>query len=99
MRQILKEMDGVRRGLRPDELAYLKRSVLQQEALAYESLEQKASFLLQLLTRELQPDYVARQQSLVRELSLAQLKRTAERWLERDDMVIVIVGDRRNNFV
>ena len=59
IRQFLKEMDNYRKsGPTPVELAYMRSAVSQQDALSYETLGQKAGFLLQMVMYDLKPDYV-----------------------------------------
>lgn len=76
------------------ELAYLRSSYSQQDALAYETLSNKAGFLLQLAMMELSPDYLAQQQEIVSKVDAGTLTKLAQQWLDPSDMVIVVVGDK-----
>jgi zinc protease len=96
IRQFLKEMDGYRAsGPTPVELAYMRSAVSQQDALSYETLGQKAGFLLQMIMYDLKPDYVQAQNNLIKTVSPETLKASAARWLDPADMVIVVVGDKQ----
>jgi zinc protease len=96
IRQFLKEMDGYRAsGPTPVELAYMRSAVSQQDALSYETLGQKAGFLLQMIMYDLKPDYVQAQNQLIKTVSPETLKASAARWLDPADMVIVVVGDKQ----
>ncbi|MGY3903133.1 M16 family metallopeptidase [Aeromonas lusitana] len=96
IRQFLKEMDGYRAsGPTPVELAYMRSAVSQQDALSYETLAQKAGFLLQMIMYDLKPDYVLAQSKLIKTVSPETLKASAARWLDPADMVIVVVGDKQ----
>lgn len=96
IRQFLKEMDGYRAsGPTPVELAYMRSAVSQQDALSYETLGQKAGFLLQMIMYDLKPDYVQAQSQLIKTVSPETLKASAARWLDPADMVIVVVGDKQ----
>lgn len=96
IRQFLKEMDGYRgSGPTPVELAYMRSAVSQQDALSYETLAQKAMFLLQMIMYDLKPDYVLDQSKLIKTVSPEVLKASAARWLDPADMVIVVVGDKQ----
>lgn len=75
------------------ELAYLKTAFSQQDALAYETLGQKAGFLLDLAVRGDQPDYVTRQQQTVQAVSQAALQYQAARWFAPEKLIMVVVGD------
>lgn len=76
------------------ELAYLRSSYSQQDALAYETLGDKAGFLLQLAMMKLSPDYLAKQQQIVAKVSQEKLTEIAKQWLDPKEMVIVVVGDK-----
>lgn len=96
IRQFLKEMDNYRAsGPTPVELAYMRSAVSQQDALSYETLGQKAGFLLQMIMYDLKPDYVQAQSKLIKTVSPETLKASAARWLDPADMVIVVVGDKQ----
>ncbi|MGL5774123.1 MAG: M16 family metallopeptidase, partial [Aeromonas veronii] len=96
IRQFLKEMDNYRKsGPTPVELAYMRSAVSQQDALSYETLGQKAGFLLQMVMYDLKPDYVQAQNNLIKTVSPEALKASAARWLNPADMVIVVVGDKQ----
>ena len=96
IRQFLKEMDNYRKsGPTPVELAYMRSAVSQQDALSYETLGQKAGFLLQMVMYDLKPDYVQAQNNLIKTVSAETLKASAARWLDPAEMVIVVVGDKQ----
>ncbi|MGB5855206.1 MAG: pitrilysin family protein [Oceanisphaera sp.] len=76
------------------ELAYLRSSYSQQDALAYETLSNKAGFLLQLAMMELSPDYLEQQQKIVSDVDAKALTKLAKQWLNPSNMVIVVVGDK-----
>ncbi|MGL5598478.1 MAG: M16 family metallopeptidase [Aeromonas sp.] len=96
IRQFIKELDAYRTsGPTPVELAYMRSAVSQQDALSYETLGQKAGFLLQMVMYDLKPDYVQAQNALINTVSPEVLKASAARWLNPADMVIVVVGDKQ----
>ena len=97
IRQFLKEMDNYRKnGPTPVELAYMRSAVSQQDALSYETLGQKAGFLLQMIMYDLKPDYVQAQNNLIKTVSAETLKASAARWLDPTEMVIVVVGTSKS---
>lgn len=96
IRQVLKELEQYRKaGPSAKEMDYLRSAVTQQDALAYETLDQKAGFLLQMIMYQLGPDFVARQSEIIKSITPQALKAQAERWLDPAQMVIVVVGDRQ----
>lgn len=96
IRQVLLELEKYRKeGPSAKEMDYLRSAVTQQDALSYETLDQKAGFLLQMIMYQLGPDFVARQGEIIKSIKPQALKALAERWLDPGQMVIVVVGDRK----
>lgn len=92
---ILDELSRFRdEGPTAEELAYLRSTFSQQDALSYESLGKKAGFLLQLAMLELAPDYLSEQQKIVSEVDAAALTALAREWLDNKELVILVVGDK-----
>ncbi|MCD8548561.1 MAG: hypothetical protein LRY38_09175, partial [Aeromonadaceae bacterium] len=73
----------------------LQQALPLQDAMAYETLGQKAGFLIQLLLDDLPADTARRQQTLLAGLTLPPLQQAASRWLDPAQMVIVVVGDAK----
>ncbi|MGL5286204.1 MAG: M16 family metallopeptidase [Aeromonas sp.] len=95
IRQIMQEFKKYRsQGPSANEMAYLRSAVTQQDALSYETLDQKAGFLLQLVVYGLDPDVVNQQGKIITDVSAKDLKALANEWLDPAKMVIVVVGDR-----
>ena len=95
IKNILQEFETFKdEGPSDKELAYLRSSYSQQDALAYETLGDKAGFLLQLAMMKLSPDYLVKQQEIVAKVSQEKLTELAKQWLDPKDMVIVVVGDK-----
>ena len=92
---ILAEFSRFReQGPSQEELSYLRSSYSQQDALSYETLGNKAGFLLQLAMMQLSPDYLNEQQQIVADIDSKALTELAEQWLDPSDMVVVVVGDK-----
>ncbi|MCC4265725.1 insulinase family protein [Oceanimonas baumannii] len=95
LQEILEEMTlFAAKGPTAEELAYLKSSYSQQDALSYETLGKKAGFLLNLAMLELSPDYLTKQQQIVANVDAATLTEQAKKWLDPTKMVIVVAGDK-----
>ncbi len=96
LRQLLRVMGDYRHhGPDGKELTYLKSAFLRQDALSYETLGQKANFLLDMAINKNSADYVLTQQAKVAAVSQPQLQQQAMRWLNQDQMIIVVVGDAK----
>ncbi|PQA89290.1 M16 family metallopeptidase [Hyphococcus luteus] len=93
--EFFKELDAYRKdGATDEELAFAKNSIVQREALAYETPGKKIGFLSNMLTFDLEPDFVDDQRAALNAMILADVKFLARQYLDKDDMIVVIVGDR-----
>ena len=74
----------------------MRSAVSQQDVLSYETLGQKAGFLLQMIMYDLKPDYAA-QNNLIKTVSPETLKAEVQPagW-DPAEMVIVVVGDKQS---
>lgn len=89
--QLLQEYAG--KGPTEAELKQMQQALPLQDAMAYETLGQKAGYLMQLLLDDLPADTARRQQARLAGLDLPPLQQAAARWLDPAQMVIVVVGD------
>lgn len=94
MVEFLNEIEHYQRsGMTQEELVFLKNAYSQSDALNYETPRQKAGFLIRLLSLNLAQDYAAKQQAIIQKITLDELNKLAKKWLDKDTMDIVIVGD------
>lgn len=92
--EIYKEIKNYyEKGMTPEELATMKLSVNQSDALKYETSFAKAGFLGRIQRYNLPVDYVAQQTKIVNTVTLEDLNGVIKKYLNPDQMVIVIVGD------
>ncbi|PTT45606.1 hypothetical protein, partial [Aeromonas sp. HMWF014] len=69
--------------------------VLNRQALDYETLPQEGEYMLPILLAQWPQDYVEQRVRTVSQLSTLTLRDLARRWLDPDDMVILVVGDAK----
>lgn len=81
-------------GITDDELAFMKSSIGQREALSYESPFQKASFLRRIITYNLDEDYTSKQNNILQQMTKKEIDLLAAKYLNPDQMNIVVVGDK-----
>ena len=81
-------------GITAEELAFTQSSIGQSEALDYETPGQKASLLQQIITYDLQSDFVRRQQQLISGLTQERVNALARTHLPIENMIILVVGDK-----
>ncbi|MBI1221483.1 MAG: insulinase family protein [Bacteroidetes bacterium] len=83
-------------GMTPEELNSMKHSINQSDALKYETSFEKAGFLANILRNDLPKDFVSQQTALVNSVTLTDLNAVVKKYLNPDQMIIVIVGDERD---
>jgi zinc protease len=98
VKEFMSEIKNYRNGATDDELQFLQASVGQQDALRYETAQQKAAFLGRLLEYDLPNDYVRQQSEILKALKREDLQASAQKYLPADNMYIVVVGDRAKSF-
>ncbi|GAB2460861.1 peptidase M16 [Hymenobacter qilianensis] len=95
VKEFVKEIDDYRKkGITDEELEFLKSSVGQNDALRYETGQQKAAFLGRLLEYDLTPDYLKKQTDILKGLTKEDVKASAEKYLPLESMVLVVTGDK-----
>ncbi|MGY3961684.1 M16 family metallopeptidase [Aeromonas popoffii] len=96
LQQILQELDKYQRqGPTRLEVRTLREGVLNRQALDYETLPQEVEYMLPILLAQWPQDYVEQRVRTVSQLSTLTLRDLARRWLDPDDMVILVVGDAK----
>jgi zinc protease len=98
VKEFMSEITNYPIGISDDELAFLQSSVGQNDALRYETGQQKAGFLARLVEYNLDPNYVQQQSTLLKALKKDDVQASAKQYLPADKMYIVVVGDRAKAF-
>lgn len=91
MSEMKRYADG---GMTADELTFTKSSLGQGDALKFEAPLQKATFLKRLLDYNLDGTYVKQQNSILQNVTLAELNGLAKKKYNYNNVNIVIVGDK-----
>jgi len=82
------------KGITEIELEQIKKTYYLREALKYESLEQKCSYLWRILYFNLDKDYLNQQQKILNEISKQEIDNLAKKYLNYNKMIILVVGDK-----
>lgn len=82
-------------GITNEELTFMKSSIGQREALSYESPFQKASFLRNLITYDLDNDFKQKQNEILQSMTKKEIDLLASKHLNPKMMNIVVVGDKK----
>lgn len=80
-------------GVSDDELAFTRSAINQKDALKYETPMAKLGFLSKILEYDLPRDFVKQQAKIVDTVSQGELNELAKRYLDLDEMIMVVVGD------
>jgi zinc protease len=97
--QFMNEIKGYRdAGITPEELQFTKDAIGQSEALDYETPGQKAGLLDQIITYDLEADFVRRQQQLITSLTPERINELARKHLPVENMIILVVGDKATTY-
>lgn len=78
------------------EVEFTKKSLLQSEALEYETNAQKTGFLREIAIYNLTPDFKSKQAKIIAAQTQASMKEQAVKFINPDKLNIVVVGDRKH---
>jgi zinc protease len=93
--EVMKELkDYSTSGITEEEVTFMKNSLGQRDALAYETPFQKAGFIGQILQYNLPADYVDQQNKILASMTKAEIDALAKKWIDTSKMNILLVGDK-----
>jgi zinc protease len=81
-------------GITDDELAFMKNSIGQRDALRYETGPQKAQFISRMLKYNLPPNYVETQLKILQSMKKKDIDALAKKWIQPDKLNMLLVGDK-----
>jgi len=81
-------------GITDKELEFTKNSLLNEEALKYEAPYQKASFLANIARYNLDKDYTAKQNQLLKSISKDEVNQQIKKYFDANKLTTVIAGDK-----
>lgn len=93
--EVMKELKNyTANGITTEELAFMKNSIGQRDALRYETGGQKAAFIGRILDYNLPADYVAQQNKILKNMTKAELDKITRKYVQPEKMNILLVGDK-----
>ncbi|NOT52872.1 MAG: insulinase family protein [Chitinophagaceae bacterium] len=93
--EVMKELNNYREnGITEAELGFMKNSLGQRDARAYETGFQKAGFIGRILDYNLPANYVDQQNKILAKLTKAEVDAVAKKMLNPAKMNILLVGDK-----
>src|SRR6185437_10878380 len=84
------------KGITKKELKFTKSSLLDREALKYETNAQKVAYIERMVDYHLSENYVNEQEAVLKGLSRKEINKIAKEYLPTDKMAIVVVGDAKS---
>ena len=72
----------------------MKSAIGQRDARAYETPSQKLGFLSRMMSYDLKPSFVDKQSSILQGMTKTDMDALAQKHLNLDEMVMVVVGDK-----
>ena len=94
--EFVKEIENyAEKGITPEELAFMRKAINQQDALKYETPHAKLSFLAQMLEHNLTVDFVETRSKIVETITIEEINALAKKHLNLKEMLMVIVGDAK----
>lgn len=97
--EILNELTNYREnGVTEQELVFTKNSIGQSDALKYETPMQKAVFMSNIITYNLDKNFVKIQNDILKKLTSFDLNQLAKQLLKLDKLAIIVVGDKAKVF-
>lgn len=82
-------------GISESELSFTRKAIGQRDALQFETPGQKLGFLAQILEYNLDESFVDEQNQILDAIGKEEIDALAARHLKMDDMIIVVVGDKK----
>ena len=98
VQEFMSEIKNYPNGISDDELRFVQASVGQNDALKYETGQQKAGFLSRIVEYNLPTTFVSEQSRILKQLTKEDVQASAKKYLPADHMYIVVVGDRTKAF-
>ncbi len=81
-------------GVTGEELAFTKNSILNNEALKYETPEQKAFFLSQIMRYNLSKDFAQTQSGILKGLTKTDVDAIIKKNIHPDKLIVLVVGNK-----
>ena len=81
-------------GINEEELAFTKNSIANSDALRYETAFQKSRFLARIQRYGLDGNYTKKQKEMLNDMTVADVKSIANKYLKMDDHIVVVVGNK-----
>lgn len=93
--EIIKEFNKYQtNGITDKELEFTKNSLMNSEALKYESPYQKAAFLGNVLRYNLDKDYTTKQNQILKNITKEEVNQQIKKYMDANKLTTIVVGDK-----
>ena len=82
------------KGITEPELTFTRNAIGQRDARSFETPAQKLVFLSRIVTFDLEDDFIEKQNGILAGIAQSDLSQLANKHLNMDEMLIVVVGDK-----
>jgi zinc protease len=82
-------------GVKPEEIAFMKKSIGQSDARNYETSIQKAAFIGRILQYNLPADFVGQQNAILKNITKPEIDAISQKYIDINKMNILLVGDKQ----
>jgi zinc protease len=97
--EIMNELTNYKEnGVTEQELVFTKNSIGQRDALKYETPLQKAGFMTNIITYNLDKNFVKTQNEILKKLTSFDINQLSKQLFKLDKLAIVVVGDKKKVF-
>jgi zinc protease len=94
VREIMNELEGIRNGVKDDEIDFAKSSLIRKFPSNFETYKQIASNLISMVVHSLSFDYYNTYINSIKSVNKELVENAAEKHIHPDKVVTVIVGDK-----
>ena len=96
LKELMDEMSQLTEtGLTDEEIAFMRLSIGQKEALTYETPTDKSQLLERILRYDLSANFVDQRNDIVASIDKVRLNELAKKWFNPKDYQIIVVGDAK----
>jgi zinc protease len=82
-------------GVKPEEIAFMKKSIGQSDARNYETSIQKAAFIGRILQYNLPADFIRQQNEILKNITKSDIDAISQKYIDISKMNILLVGDKQ----
>jgi len=91
-------MEKYREGISEEDLAFTQNAMIKSNARRFETLGSLLGMIQTMSAYGLPPDYIKDEEDIIRNMTLEEHKRLAQKYIHPDKMIYLLVGDAATQF-